>query len=382
MKSMNGTLTKTETSEKRDKTMGILTGIAIVLVVLGHLDMNELSVFGLFPYYSFHVMIFLFVSGYFYDPVHEEKIMSYIGHKALKLLLPYYVFNLIYGVISQILFMNGFSYCGELNLRNLFLEPFLGGHQFGLNFPSWFVPALFIIEVLNILGRKVISLLFAKVADERKKCLMTDMIIFVPVLAVGIATVYLAQGGHVWGLYKTPGRILFMLPVYEMGIIYRRYIKDAEVKIPNALCIGLICLIQFVLYVYAGGRLNFSAVWCTSFASIPVMPYLTVITGTWFWLRISRIIEDTAFGDMFDDIGTASFDIMMHHIAVFFLVNLVAYRICMTFAVDNAFDSAAFHSDVVYTYLPLGMYAWKYLYLIPGILLPMAASKLRRRQVR
>ena len=31
-------------TEKRNTEMGILTGIAIILVVLGHLDMNELSV--------------------------------------------------------------------------------------------------------------------------------------------------------------------------------------------------------------------------------------------------------------------------------------------------------------------------------------------------
>ena len=357
-------------AQKRNTEMGILTGIAIILVVLGHLDMNELSVFGLFPYYSFHVMVFLFISGYFYDPENEEHILKYIGRKALKLLVPYYICNVIYGIISTILSAKGFAFCSPISFKTLIIEPFLGGHQFGLNFPAWFVPALFIIEVLNILGRKVLALV--KLGDEtlNRIRLDRDILVFVCTLAAGIACVYLAQGGHVWGAYKTPGRILFMLPVYELGRLYRTHLEEKEKRIPDVLCISLICIIQFIIYICAQGMLNFSAVWVTSFASLCFVPYLTVITGTWFWLRISRIISATSIGRGLDRIGMNSFHIMMHHVAIFFAINLITYAICMLYPGTGGFDVDEFYSNVNYTYLFGGMYAWKCIYLTAGLFIP------------
>ena len=44
-------------------TFGILTGTAIVMVVAGHLGYGVLTVGDLFPYYSFHVPLFMFISG-------------------------------------------------------------------------------------------------------------------------------------------------------------------------------------------------------------------------------------------------------------------------------------------------------------------------------
>ena len=51
---------------KENKELRILSAIGIILVAAGHLGYNLFDIGGLFPYYSFHVFIFLFVSGYFY----------------------------------------------------------------------------------------------------------------------------------------------------------------------------------------------------------------------------------------------------------------------------------------------------------------------------
>ena len=51
---------------EENKQMRILSAIGMILVVAGHLGYSLFDVGGLFPYYSFHVFIFLFVSGYFY----------------------------------------------------------------------------------------------------------------------------------------------------------------------------------------------------------------------------------------------------------------------------------------------------------------------------
>ena len=79
--------------QNKNKPFQILTGIAILLVVCGHLDLRVLTIGDLFPYYSFHVMIFLFVSGYFYKEKNETNLLQYIIRKAKHLLLPYFLWN-------------------------------------------------------------------------------------------------------------------------------------------------------------------------------------------------------------------------------------------------------------------------------------------------
>ena len=63
------------TTYKENKIFRILSAIGIILVVAGHLGYNLFEIGDLFPYYSFHVFIFLFVSGYFYKKEAEESFL-------------------------------------------------------------------------------------------------------------------------------------------------------------------------------------------------------------------------------------------------------------------------------------------------------------------
>ena len=54
--------------EDYNASFGILSALAIIMIVAGHADYNILTVGELFPYYSFHVPLFMFISGYFYRP--------------------------------------------------------------------------------------------------------------------------------------------------------------------------------------------------------------------------------------------------------------------------------------------------------------------------
>lgn len=128
------------TTYKENKIFRILSAIGIILVVAGHLGYNLFEIGDLFPYYSFHVFIFLFVSGYFYKKEAEERIGSYILGKCITLLVPYFLWNLFYGILTNILHGAGFAIGEPLSFKTLFLSPFLDGHQFMYNFPAWFVP--------------------------------------------------------------------------------------------------------------------------------------------------------------------------------------------------------------------------------------------------
>ena len=274
---------------KENRELRILSAVGIILVAAGHLGYNLFDLGGLFPYYSFHVFIFLFVSGYFYRPEAEKRIGSYLLGKCVTLLLPYFLWNLFYGVLAMLLRKAGFSIGQELSVYTLLIAPFDGGHQFMYHFPSWFVPVLFLIEVINVLMRKVLSLFR----------LNSEWLIFAGTLLLGIATVWMAIGGHVWGLYKIPGRLLFMLPGYELGRLYRTKLERHDL-LPDGPYFLIVIGLQVLITIFGGG-LAFSAVWVTSFGSGPVVPYLTVLTGIAFWLRVSKLLAEGGGMPYFSD---------------------------------------------------------------------------------
>ena len=359
------------TGHYENKEFRILSAIGMILVVAGHLGFNVFDVGGLFPYYSFHVFIFLFVSGYFYKKEAEKGIGSYLAGKVVSLLLPYYIFNVVYGVLAAVLHHAGFSIGQELSFYSLVLAPFDGGHQFMYQFPAWFVPVLFLIEVINVCMRKVLSLIR----------LNNEWLIFSLCLLAGILTVWLADGGHVYGWYRIPGRLLFMLPGYELGCLYRQKLERLDI-LPHAVYFAAVMGIQLLISVFSGG-LAFSAVWVTSFANGPFIPYLTVITGIAFWLRVARILQDIpVLAGKLVTIGRYTYSIMMHHIFAFFLVKTVFYWISRLTPLCQEFDAAMYFSEINFVYLPGGAEEAKWLYLFAGIGLPLlfsfAVERLRR----
>lgn len=348
----------------RNQTFVILSAIGILLVLLGHLDFQILSFGGLFPYYSFHVMLFLFISGYFYRPEEEERIFSYIKRKCLHLLLPYFIWNVFYGILATLLHHAGMQIGESLSLYNLLIAPFMGGHQFMYHAASWFVPALFLVELCNIIGRKILSLV--KVRNE--------YVIMLLYLFIGLASVYLAKRGSVYDLYRLPARIMFLAPCFQMGRLYKEKLESKD-TLSSSTYFLLLFLIQFAVSFIHQGRLSFSAVWVTGFAHSVFLPYITTITGIALWLRIAKVLTPLLSENHFVRyLGTHTFSVMMHHLLGFFILNTGFSLLASVSEVFAEFDSTAFISDIYYTYLPYGMQEIKWLYLAVGLALPLFLS--------
>lgn len=350
--------------KQRNNTFVILSAIGILLVLLGHLDFPLLSVGGLFPYYSFHVMLFVFISGYFYKPEEEERIFSYIKRKCLHLLLPYFIWNVVYGILATLLHHAGILMGGNLSPYNLLIVPFMNGHQFMYNAASWFVPALFLVELCNIVGRKILSSL--KIRNE--------YLIMALYLIVGLAAVYLAKRGSVYDYYKIPGRVMFLAPAFQMGRLYKAKLESKD-TLSSSLYFPLLIFIQLIVSFVHEGRLNFSAAWVGAFAHSIFLPYITAITGIAFWLRIAKELSPLLSKSRFVMyLGTHTFSVMMHHLLGFFLINCL-YSICAAkMEAFAGFDQNAFISDIYYTYMPHGMTETKWLYLATGLALPLSLS--------
>lgn len=354
--------------KERDTTFTILSAIAMVLVMLGHLGYDLLTFGGLFPYYSYHVLIFVFISGYFYKPENEEHIGKYIIHKLKTLIIPYLIWNIIYGLITLLLHQFGFFIGEEFNIWNIIVAPFVGGHQFMYNATAWFVPALFMLEVCNIFARSVL----------RHFKLTNEWILFIMYLMVGIFAVYMAIRGSVYDYYKIPGRIMVMAPLFGLGRVYRTKLQILN-KVSPVIYIPVLFLINYLLVKTQGG-LAYSVVWVTGFANGPLIPFVTAITGIMLWLCISRscsgFIDRFAIGEKIPVkalkyFGNNTFSVMMHQLIVFMGIKEIFYLIFKNGAGCSDFDALLYHTDVYYTYVPGGIEAFKLIYLIVGIVVSL-----------
>ncbi|MCM1267213.1 MAG: acyltransferase family protein [Bacteroidales bacterium] len=349
-------------------TFGVLSAFAILMIVAGHAGYEIFTVGGLFPYYSFHVPLFLVISGYFYREEEEESPFLYCKKKVKRLLLPYFVWNLVYGVIAWALrTFCGFYFGESISPKTLFVSPFLHGYQYIYNFAAWFVPVLFVIEMMNLCMRLIL----------RKLRLYDERLILACCLAAGVCVVQLAIGGHVWGLYKMPGRILFLYPCFQMGQFYRKKL-EAKDTLGNLPYFAIVLTVQVFLHLCCNG-LAYSSVWCTGFANGPLIPYVTAVSGTAFWLRVARVLAPLCGGKAGEAtilyLGRNTYAVMMHHIMAFMLVKMALAGIAAHTGYLADFDAVRFRADIDYYYLVKGSEAFQMVYLAAGVVLPLLLQR-------
>lgn len=381
---------KTEASCGYNAAFGVLSALSILMIVAGHSGYGILSVGGLFPYYSFHVPLFMFISGYFYREEEESRPLAYLKKKAKRLLLPYFIWNVFYGILAWALrTFGGFSLGEAVSFKTLFVSPFLNGYQFIYNFAAWFVPVLFVVEVMNLCMRLLLKWLHGN----------SEWLILIGSLIVGMAVVHFAIQGRVWGLYKTPGRILFLYPCFQMGQFYKKKLEPRD-TLGNLPYFAIVTGAQVLLHLCCNG-LAYSSVWCTGFANGPVIPYVTVVSGTAFWLRVAKILAPLC-GEGQDDarevrleeknlmgqaavqnpaggfllyLGRNTYAVMMHHIMAFMLVKMVLAGIAAHTGYLADFDFASFYGNIDYYYLVKGSEAFQMVYLAAGVGIPLLLQR-------
>lgn len=365
---------------------GILSALAILMIVAGHQGYDILTVGGLFPYYSFHVPLFMFISGYFYRDEEEGRPLSYLKKKAKRLLLPYFIWNVAYGILAAVMRnFGGFAMGEAVSLTTLFVTPFLNGYQFILNYAAWFVPVLFIVEVMNLCMRLLLGRLRIN----------SEWLILVGTLAVGMLAVQFAIEGRVWGMYKTPGRILFLYPCFQMGQFYKKKLEAGD-TLGNVPYFAVVLGVQVLLQLCCNG-LAYSSVWVTGFANGPVIPYVTVVSGIAFWLRVSKILAPLCESRQSDVsaaqtdakrqsapepaggfllyLGRNTYAVMMHHVMAFMLVKMILAVTAAHTGYLADFDFVRFYADIDYYYLVKGSEAFQMVYLAAGVGLPLFVQR-------
>lgn len=191
--------------KRNNKTFLILQSFGILIVVFGHCSGIKIFLNNVFPFYSFHMALFAFISGYFFK---DRKISEFLKIKIKNLIIPYFIWNFIYGIIVNILKnFNVVNYGGDFTLYNIFIAPFYGNsNQFIFNVAAWFVISIFFIQLIYFIIYKINKI--TKINTE----------IFVAIIAIIIAyfELEMVRKGHNTGFWFLLTRICFLMPFYAI----------------------------------------------------------------------------------------------------------------------------------------------------------------------
>lgn len=348
--------------ESTNMRMCVLQIIGIFMMVDAHAGASLLDIGGLIPYYSFHMPMFVFISGYFYSADEKESPVHFLKRKFKRLMIPYLIWNLIYGLWAAWLRSRGFGFGEPLSLYTLLAAPFTDGYQFILNHTAWFIPALFLEEIFFCLLDRYMLSRIGKAASAAV-CIAAG--------CVGIAIgLYTDRGGCLLML----SRLLFMLPFFFAGRLYRTDLERRDTA-PTWLYLS-ICLVTAVILTLTGNNRIYSLARCTGFPGYAVT-FIITFNGIAFWLRISRILEPSARGRLIEYIGRHTYPVVMHHMPVLFIINSIYGMLAGTGKIFGNFDFNAYHNDIYYLYFPREMHQLRLVYIIAMISVPLGLYRMR-----
>ena len=346
-------------SKAENYTMRVFYLLAIVFVVDGHMSMGHMfEMNGLFRYYSFHLMMFAFGSGYFFKLY--DKPLSDLLHRAKKLLIPLYFWNLVYGVGAALLRrLGGFELGEPLSAYTLLLAPLADGEHFVWNLGSWFIFPFFCAQVFYALVRRLSSL-------WHENEWMTFLLCLIP----GCVAVQLCYTGRqdilpIWML-----RPMILLPGFAGGTLYRRVLERRDHLPTVPYLIGVVILRALLCTRYE--NLAYLLSDCSYFVCDAFGVYAGAALAIAFYLRISRLLAPyIGKSRLALAISRNTFDVMMHHYMGFFALNCFFLIVHILGLGAADFSVHIFRTRSNYLYAPDGRAEWSVLYLLCGVTLPL-----------
>ena len=321
-----------------------------------------------FPYYSFHIALFMFCSGYFYKLDSHEHTLQFIWKKIKRLLIPLFLWNLFYAGFVLFISNFGFKIGLPLTLEKLTTGLITSGHQLGFNMGGWFVIPLFMCLVFTVLLRKILS----KWNCRAKEWILTALYICFGVLGIFLARQGWGSGQPSWALVVT--RMLALMPYFGVGILYKTVLEKYD-TLKNWVYFTIIIVLQLIVI----GRSNGTVPGGTpSWSNYPatVSPIICGFTGIAFYLRITRILEPVlGKNKIINKIADSTYAIMIHQFLGFWLVTL-AFGLLTAITHSGNFNWDKFQSSIWYKYYPSGQWHYGIIYIVAGITIPLLLQKL------
>ncbi|MPM48942.1 hypothetical protein SDC9_95669 [bioreactor metagenome] len=340
--------------------MNLLKMIGIVHVVISHVYAQLFSV--LRQSYSFHMPLFYFISGYFYNQNHEKEKKKYIWSKFKKNVGLFYFYFFIMIIFSLIINWKYSISLGTISWYTIFVKPFtlgLGNPGFLMG-PAWFILSLFLVQSVFIFLFPLIRKIFKK-----------DLWQVLFFLTLGITSLYFCGKSWMRNEFLIMfSRTMIGMMFYYFGYFYSKNI-EGKINIFNGKILGLSLIIISIL-VAMGINLKFDFA-SVGFDGRVFVPIITSILGIYISVFIAKglnkIIKNE--NDILHVIGRNSLYIMIFQFLVFFIISLMFFK---SYGVLDDFYS----SLTIYPFCPSFININKFwpLYTVLGLLLPSLYGEL------
>ncbi len=323
-----------------------MRSMAIILVVYGHY--GALPVTGLLesylPLYSFHMPLFLFISGYLFHDFAARDYGRFAWRKTKHLALPLLGWNIVYAGIVTILnwreVTNFLPPTQEVwTFHNLFIEPFLCGHQYQLNASTWFVGMLYV----SLLVYGLFHLAFKRLPE------WASLIVYG---GIAVAGLYGATLSHPYWVIL-PLHVSLALFFIHFGRCYALYIEPFLARW-NGWWALIACLVLWFVVLRFGGT-HYMMVWM-NYDGCLITPLLAGAAGCMFWKKMSDGIARYVLPNKLERwISQGTWSVMTHHMFVRFLFNWVfVYLLNHDLAQQEWFRSTLWF-QTPYGYFPIDM---------------------------
>lgn len=348
------------TKEKENLQFRYLYGLGILFVVMSHCDGGGIQMLSNWMHFgAFHLAIFVFGSGYFFEARKAAKPLSYIGKKVKALLLPLWGWNLVYGLLLTGLHFLGFQFGDALSIKGIVFGPILNKDLYQFNMGSWFVFPFFMVQLLYVCMKWCL--------DKIGKSVVTDKFLQLGFVLAGILGVQSVGNGLLGEWNFVLMRILYFMPFYVFGIWYRGKLESWMKKVPLAGLLGGCLLVTLLLNTYYG-RVVYAIPSTCDYPFGTFATYVSALVGITFWLQISGwLAEHCTRIHMLTVIGNSTWDIMIHQFAGIFAVKCIFGMLNRLFPIFADFDWQIFKQDIWYLYRPKGIAEYAFLYVIGAI---------------
>lgn len=345
----------------------LLSAIGIIIIVSGHCYSEALPLlYNWFPAYTFNISLFVFISGYFYKPKHEDNALRYIFKRFTRLVVPAYLWNLFYGLLVYIFQQSDYTCFGEVTPYNLLIMPFIDGEALKINLGSWFVYPLFFVCAINVLLRKLLKLIKAD----------NDYFLTALYLFFGMISVWLSINHQEinTGAMKLLLRVMFMLPLYQFGRLYRSRLEQRD-NLNSVAYFAVIFAVQLVI-IFFFTNLDYTPSSMKNFNNGFVLPFVMSVTGIAFWLRVTRILAP-AVRDRRPVmlIADNTYNIMIHHMFGFFCVKSVFFLLSDMFGRFGDFNIGMYFGEFWFYYFPKNLTQFAVVYWIGAIAVSILMGK-------
>ncbi len=299
------------------------------------------------------------------------SVLKYIGKKAGTLLIPLYLYNIIYGLFVQATRLKGFAIGGDFSFYNIVIAPVTDGHQFIYNLGGWFIIPLFMIQVFNVLFRKCIKRFFPSVSE---------WFFFIVSIASGIAGNHLACTGYLEKGWLVLVRMLYFMPFYGLGIIYGTRLERYDRRIPHLWYFAGIILIRLLIVCHYGKMPMYTPSWCNDFTEEPVMPVIIGFSGIAFCMRVAAIITPAVGKSRcINTLADNTYSIMIHQFLGFMIIKTLYAVLNKYLGLFPDFDWTSYKSSAFWFYMPKNLSQTLIIYVFAGLAFPILLQKGIRR---